>query len=132
MISIADWWQKSTMTDKGFGDGVVVGFLETAVLWEWWLWLVGVAGGSVWVQIVVSSDAQGWYVSICCSWFVFYSLWFGSMFVGEKELGEQFGKRKLERKLWKEKGKDVLQIWNFQEKELICVGLAKVQLGQAC
>ena len=36
----------------------------------------------------------------CCScWFVFYSLWFGSMFVEEKELEEQFEKKKSEREL---------------------------------
>ena len=38
-------------------------------------------------------------ICFCCCWFVFYSLWFGSMFVGEKELGEQFEKRKSEREL---------------------------------
>ena len=40
-------------------------------------------------------------VIVCCCFVgvVFYSLWFGSMFVGEKELEEQFEKRKLERKL---------------------------------
>ena len=38
-------------------------------------------------------------ICCCCSWFVFYSFWFGSMFVEKKKLEEQFGKRKSKRKL---------------------------------
>ena len=62
---------------------------------------VVVGGGGRWEHM--SSDCSvircTRVIGCCCSWFVFYSLWFGSMFVEEKELGEQFGKRKLERKL---------------------------------
>ena len=77
------WWQVSRSSS----------FMKVAVV---------VGGSSGWE--CMSSDHSvvkcTRVIVVCyCSWFVFYSLWFGSMFVREKELEEQFEKRKLKRKL---------------------------------